>query len=65
MRAVKVLLLCGTLVLSLSVLVMAEPKGPNGEKCDSSETGAKHDIKGKTYTYDKVYFRNAIRAAVR
>jgi hypothetical protein len=50
MRAVKVLLLCGTLVLSLSVLVMAEPKGPNGEKCDSSETGAKHDIKGKTYT---------------
>jgi hypothetical protein len=37
---------------------MAEPKGPNGQKCDSSETGVKHDIKGKHYTCDKCVVSN-------
>jgi len=39
-------------VSGLALHAGAEPKGPNGEKCDSSETGVKHDIKGKTYTCD-------------
>jgi len=34
----------------------AEPKGPNGEKCDSSQTGVKHDIKGVSYTCDMCVF---------
>jgi hypothetical protein len=34
----------------------AEPKGPNGEKCDSTETGVKHEIKGVQNTRDKCVF---------
>lgn len=34
----------------------AEPKGPNSEKCDSTETGVKHEIKGVQYTCDKCVF---------
>jgi hypothetical protein len=40
-------------MLGLSAPAMAEPKGPSGQKCDSSETNVKHDIKGKHYTCDK------------
>jgi hypothetical protein len=40
-------------MLGLSAPAMAVPKGPNGQKCDSSETNVKHDIKGKHYTCDK------------
>jgi len=46
-------LVCCLLMLGLSAPAAAEPKGPSGQKCDSSETGVKHDIKGKHYTCDK------------
>jgi len=43
-------------VFGVALRAAAEPKGPNGEKCDSSETGVKHDIKGQTYTCDKCVY---------
>jgi hypothetical protein len=46
-------LFCLVLMVGISASAVAEPKGPNGEKCTSSETGVKHDIKGKHYTCDK------------
>lgn len=46
----------GALVLTLPSPVTAEPKGPKGETCDSSETNVKHEIQGKQYTCDKCVF---------
>jgi hypothetical protein len=56
MRALKALPICWALVLALSGPVAAEPKGANGETCDSSETNVKHEIKGKPYTCDKCVY---------
>jgi hypothetical protein len=53
MLKLRTLLCCFALMLVWTAQTTAEPKGPNGEKCDSSESGVKHDIKGKTYTCDK------------
>jgi len=36
-----------------SGIAFADIIGPNGEKCDSSESQVKHDINGKHYTCDK------------
>jgi len=46
----------GLAVSSLALNAAAEPKGANGETCSSSQTGVKHDIKGKTYTCDKCVY---------
>ena len=46
----------GLAVLSVAFHAAAVPKGANGETCSSSETGVKHDIKGKTYTCDKCVY---------
>ncbi len=56
MRRLKLLILCGALMFALAPPVAAEPKGPNGEACDTSETNVKHDIGGKHYTCDKCVF---------
>jgi hypothetical protein len=56
MRVINVLLICAGLILSLLEYAVAEPKGPSGEKCDSSETNVKHAINGKQYTCDKCVF---------
>lgn len=54
----KVLIACalGLAVSGWALPAAAEPKGPNGEKCDSSQTGVKHDIKGVSYTCDMCTF---------
>ncbi|HTN71142.1 MAG TPA: hypothetical protein VMO00_08630 [Methylomirabilota bacterium] len=46
----------GLVLWGVALPASAEPKGPNGEKCDSSETGVKHDIKGQSYTCDKCVY---------
>ena len=46
-------LLCFPLVLSSIAPAAATIKGPNGEACNSSATGVKHDIKGQSHTCDK------------
>lgn len=46
----------GLAVLSVAFHAAAVPKGANGETCLSSETGVKHDIKGKTHTCDKCVY---------
>jgi len=46
----------GLLCLALAGPACAEPKGPNGEKCDSSETNVKHVINGVQYSCDKCVF---------
>jgi len=46
----------GLAISGMALPAKAEPKGPNGEKCSSSETGVKHDIKGVTYTCDKCVY---------
>ena len=56
MLKLKVLLFSCALILAAIGSAVAEPKGPNGEKCDSSETGVKHTINGKEYTCDKCVY---------
>ena len=53
MRATILLLLNCVFCCALLSYAVAEPRGPNGEACNSSETGVKHTINGKTYTCDK------------
>jgi hypothetical protein len=54
----KVIMACalGLVFSGWAINAGAEPKGPNGEKCDSSETGVSHNINGKAYTCDKCVF---------
>ncbi len=57
MRKLTILLLCTPLFLAgVALHAAAEPKGPNGEKCDSSATGVTHQIQGKDYTCDKCVY---------
>ena len=56
MRVINVLLICAGLITSVLDYAVAEPKGPNGQKCDSSETNVKHTISGKQYTCDKCVY---------
>jgi hypothetical protein len=55
MRVLNGLLLC-SLLFAAPLPALAEQKGPNGEKCESSATNVKHDISGKHYTCDKCVF---------
>jgi hypothetical protein len=50
-----------TTVLICSAMILVKPAsaditGPKGEKCDSTESGVKHKIKGKEYTCDKCVY---------
>lgn len=56
MRVPIALPICCTLFLALSGPAAAEPKGANGETCDSSETNVKHEIKGTQYVCDKCVY---------
>jgi len=56
MRALKALLICGTLVLAVALPAAAEPKGSGGQTCDESATGVSHKINGKNYTCDKCVY---------
>jgi hypothetical protein len=56
MRIFRVCFVCGFLVLVGALSASADIKGPNGEKCNSTEPNVKHDIKGKHYTCDKCVF---------
>ena len=56
MRILSGFFVCGSLILAAALSASADIKGPNGEKCDSTETNVKHDIKGKQYTCDKCIF---------
>jgi len=46
----------GFIFTSVLDYAVAEPKGPNGQKCDSSETNVKHTINGKQYTCDRCVY---------
>jgi hypothetical protein len=47
-------LLFGVFVISAAAgTAVADITGPNGEKCDSTESQVKHDINGKHYICDK------------
>jgi hypothetical protein len=48
--------ICCAPFLALSGPGAAEPKGANGETCDSSETNVKHEIKGTQYVCDKCVY---------
>ncbi len=54
MRTIVAVLVCG--MLAIAGPAAAEPAGPKGDKCESSETGAKHQINGKNYTCDKCVY---------
>jgi hypothetical protein len=59
MPILHAVLVYGFLALVGMSSALADIKGPNGEKCDSTETNVKHDIKdkpGKHYTCDKCVF---------
>jgi hypothetical protein len=56
MRILRICFVCGSFVLVGALSASADIKGPNGEKCSSTETNVKHDIKGKHYTCDKCVF---------
>ena len=49
----RIVILYCVFCFALLTSAVAEPKGPNGEKCNSSDTGVKHTINGKNYTCDK------------
>jgi hypothetical protein len=57
MGKLKILLLCGPLVLAGTISALAVPKGANGENCNvSSATGVKRTISGKDYVCDKCVY---------
>jgi hypothetical protein len=47
MHIVRSILIISALIAVPAGAAFAEVKGINGEKCDKSESGVKHDIKGK------------------
>jgi hypothetical protein len=46
-------LFCGLIMVAGAGTALADITGPNGEKCDSTESQVKHDIDGKHYVCDK------------
>jgi len=56
MYIVRSILIISALIAVPVGSAFADIKGPNGEKCDSSSSGVKHDIKDKHYTCDKCTF---------
>jgi hypothetical protein len=51
-----VLLVCCNLILAGTLPALADIKGPNGEKCDSTKTKVEHTIKNVKYICDQCTF---------